>query len=199
MSRVGSMPVSLPAGVKAELSDHRLTVKGPLGELSRTLPQAIAIELGDDAIVVRRPSESKLHRSLHGLTRTLVANMVQGVSEGYVRVLELYGVGFRVQQQGQRLSCQVGFARPVAFELPTGITAEIESFVPTGENDYLSCRLALRGIDKELLGETAARLRATKKPEPYKGKGFRYQGEAIRRKAGKAAQAAQQQQATGVR
>lgn len=191
MSRIGKAPIPLPAGVTAELSDHRLTVRGPRGELSRTLHGDMVISVEESAIVVRRPSESKEHRSLHGLTRTLVANMVQGVSEGYVRVLELYGLGFRVQQQERRLSLQLGFSHPVLFELPEGISAEMETFVPTLENEYLSVRVTLRGIDKEVLGLTAARLRAARKPEPYKGKGFRYQGERIRRKAGKAAQAAQ--------
>ncbi len=189
MSRVGKLPIPLPAGVTAELSDHQLKVRGPQGELSRRLPEAMSVTVEEGEIRVGRPSESREHRALHGLTRSLVANMVQGVSEGYVRVLELYGVGFRVQPQGQKLNLQLGFSHPVAFDLPDGISAQMETFVPTLENGYLSVRLTLRGIDKELLGLTAARLRDTKKPEPYKGKGFRYQGERIRRKAGKAAQA----------
>ncbi len=190
MSRIGNSPIPLPAGVTAELSDHRITVKGPRGELSRRLPAAMAIDIADDAIIIRRPSESKTHRSLHGLTRTLVANMIHGVSEGYTKALELYGMGFRIQQQGQRLTMQIGFSHPVVFDLPEGISAGVDTFVPTSENDYLSCRLTLSGIDKDLLGQTAATLRATRRPEPYKGKGFRYQGEHVRRKAGKAAQAA---------
>jgi len=190
MSRIGKAPIPLPAGVTAELSDHQLTVHGPRGELTRVLPSAMDIVVEDDVITVRRPSESKQHRSLHGLTRSLVANMVQGVSEGYVRVLELYGIGFRVQPQEQRLNLQIGYSHVVPFELPEGITVETETFVPTIENGYLSVRVVLRGIDNEILGRTAARLRATKKPEPYKGKGFRYQGERIRRKAGKAVESA---------
>lgn len=190
MSRIGNAPIPLPAGVTAELADHQLTVTGPRGELSRQLHDAMAIHIEDNTITIRRPSESKSHRALHGLTRSLVANMVHGVSEGYVTALELHGVGFRVQPQGQRLTMQLGFSHPVLFDLPDGITAEIETFVPTAENDYLSCRVTLSGIDKALLGQTAATLRASKKPEPYKGKGFRYRGEHIRRKAGKAAQAA---------
>ncbi|UCC69494.1 MAG: 50S ribosomal protein L6 [Armatimonadota bacterium] len=190
MSRIGKDPIPLPAGVAAEFSNHQLTVKGPRGELSRRLPEAIEIVIENNNILVQRPSDSKEHRSLHGLTRSLAANMVHGVSQGYLRALELYGVGFRVQQQGQRLTMQLGFSHPVIFDLPEGISAQVETFVPTGENDYLSCRVALIGIDKELLGQTAARLRATRKPEPYKGKGFRYQGERIRRKAGKVAQTA---------
>ncbi len=193
MSRIGQAPISLPSGVTAELTDHQLTVKGPKGELSRRLHEEMEIVIEGEVITVRRPSESKEHRSLHGLTRTLVANMVAGVSEGYQKVLELYGMGFRVQQQGQRLTMQLGFSHPVIFDLPEGISAALETFVPTGENDYLSARITLSGIDKELLGQMAASIRAAKKPEPYKGKGFRYQGEQVRRKAGKAAQAAMQQ------
>ncbi len=190
MSRIGKAPIPLPAGVTVELRDHDLTVKGPLGHLSRRLPEAMEIAIEEGLILVRRPSDSRQHRSLHGLTRTLVANMVRGVSEGYVRVLELYGVGYRVQPQGQRLTLQLGFSHPILFDLPQGISAQVETFVPTGENQYLSCRITLRGTDNEVLGQTAARLRATRKPEPYKGKGFRYQGERVRRKPGKAVQAA---------
>jgi large subunit ribosomal protein L6 len=190
MSRIGNAPIPLPTGVTAEFADHQLAVTGPRGELSRRLHDAMAIEIEDTTIIVRRPSESNAHRALHGLTRSLVANMVHGVTEGYVKALDLHGVGFRVQQQGQRLTMQLGFSHPVLFDLPDGISAELETFVPTGDNDYLSCRVTLSGIDKDLLGQTAATLRASKKPEPYKGKGFRYRGEHIRRKAGKAAQAA---------
>jgi large subunit ribosomal protein L6 len=191
MSRIGKAPIPLPAGVAAELTDHTLVVKGPKGSLSRRLHEQIEVAIEGQAIVLRRPSESKQHRSLHGLTRTLVANMVAGVSHGYEKVLELYGVGFRVQQQGQRLTMQLGFSHPVVFDLPEGIAATTETFVPTSENRYLSARLTLRGIDKELLGQLAASIRAARKPEPYKGKGFRYQGEVVRRKAGKAVQSAQ--------
>jgi large subunit ribosomal protein L6 len=148
------------------------------------------IAIQDNAILVQRPSESKQHRSLHGLTRSLVANMVRGVTEGYTKTLELYGVGFRIQHQGQRLTMQLGFSHPVIVNLPQGISAQVETFVPTGDNNYLSSRISLSGIDKHLLGEIAAQIRATRKPEPYKGKGFRYQGERVRRKAGKAVQAA---------
>ncbi len=191
MSRIGKAPIPLPAGVSAELSDHTLLVKGPKGELSRPLHEQIGIDIEERAILVGRPSESKQHRALHGLTRTLVANMVTGVSQGYEKVLELYGVGFRIQPQGQRLTMQLGFSHPVVIDLPEGIAATAESFVPTMENRYLSARLTLRGIDKEVLGQTAATIRAAKKPEPYKGKGFRYRGEVVRRKAGKAAQSGQ--------
>ncbi|MFB3881304.1 MAG: 50S ribosomal protein L6 [Armatimonadota bacterium] len=191
MSRIGNAPIPLPAGVTAELTDHTLRVKGPKGSLSRQLHDQIEIAIEDKVIVCRRPSDSKQHRALHGLTRTLVANMVTGVSEGYEKVLELYGVGFRIQQQGQRLNMQLGFSHPVVFELPEDLAAQVESFVPTSENRYLSARLTLRGIDKELLGQMTATIRAARKPEPYKGKGFRYRGEVVRRKAGKAAQTSQ--------
>ena len=165
-------------------------MRGPKGELSRELPEAVEIAVEERVVCVRRPSDSKEHRSLHGLARSLIANMVEGVSEGYVRELELYGVGLRVQPQGQQLNLQLGFSHPVVFELAEGIEAKVDTFVPTSENEYLSARVVLSGIDNELLGQTAARLRASKKPEPYKGKGFRYRGERIRRKAGKAAQTA---------
>jgi len=190
MSRIGRSPIPLPAGVTAELNDHDLIVTGPNGQLSSHLHEEMAIVVEDQVITVARPSDSKDHRSLHGLTRTLVANMVTGVSQGYEKVLELYGVGFRIQPQGQRLTLQLGFSHPVIFDLPEGISASIDTFVPTSENNYLSARLTLRGIDKGVLGQTAASIRAAKKPEPYKGKGFRYRGEQVRRKAGKAAQTA---------
>jgi len=189
MSRIGKMPIPLPADVTAEWSANLMRVKGPRGELSRTLPAAMNVAVESRTITVTRPTESKTHKSLHGLTRTLIANMVQGVSEGYVRVIELYGVGYRVQLQGQRLNLQVGFSHLVPFDLPEGVSAQVETFVPTTENHYFSSRVTLRGIDKEVLGETAAKLRAVRKPEPYKGKGFRYRGEVVRRKPGKAAQA----------
>jgi large subunit ribosomal protein L6 len=190
MSRIGRSPISLPPGVTAELNDHDLVVTGPKGELASRLHEEMEIVVEGQVITVARPSDSKDHRSLHGLTRSLVANMVTGVSEGYEKVLELYGVGFRIQPQGQRLTLQLGFSHPVVFDLPEGISASIDTFVPTSENNYLSARLTLRGIDKEVLGQTAATIRAAKKPEPYKGKGFRYRGEQVRRKAGKAAQTA---------
>jgi len=143
MSRIGQAPIPLPNGVSAELREGELIVKGPKGELSRRLPAAMEIAVEGNAIVVRRPSDSKEHRSLHGLTRSLAANMVQGVSEGYVKVLELYGVGFRVEVRGRRLNMQLGFSHPVVFDLAEGISAEVESFVPTGDNKYLACRVTL--------------------------------------------------------
>ncbi len=189
MSRIGKAPIPLPAGVSAEIEGNTVRVRGPRGELSRSLSPTMRITLEDSVITVTRPSDAKPHREMHGLTRTLVANMVTGVSAGYEKVIELYGVGYRVQQQGQRLTLQIGFSHPVLFDLPEGISAKVDSFVPTNENQYLSSRITLNGIDKELLGQTAATLRANRKPEPYKGKGFRYRGERVRRKPGKAAQA----------
>ena len=189
MSRIGKSPVRLPAGVTVELSGNRVRVQGPKGELSRSLPEAMRVVVDDGTLRVERPSDSKEHRSLHGLTRSLVANMVAGVTEGYTRVLELYGMGFRVTQQGQRLALQIGLSHPTNFDLPEGVTAAVETFVPTTENQHFAARVTLTGIDKERLGLTASQLRALKKPEPYKGKGFRYRGEVVRRKPGKAAQA----------
>lgn len=172
-----------------ELDGNTVKVVGPRGELLRRLPEPMRIAVENGVITVARPSDSRAHRSLHGLTRTLVANMVTGVSAGYTRVVELYGMGFRVALQGQRLNLQIGFSHPVHFNLPEGISAQVETFVPTTENQHLAARVTLSGIDKESLGETAAKLRALKKPEPYKGRGFRYRGEQVRRKPGKAAQA----------
>ena len=189
MSRIGKSPVPLPEGVTVELSGNIIKVHGPKGELSRSLPSAMQIVIENSTLQVQRPSDSKEHKSLHGLTRSLVANMVIGVSEGFTRVLELYGMGFRITPQGQRLGLQIGFSHPTNFDLPEGIAAVVDAISPTNENQYLAARITLTGIDKEELGLTAARLRALKKPEPYKGKGFRYQGEFVRRKPGKAAQA----------
>ena len=189
MSRIGRAPIPLPSGVTAHLSGSTVTVRGPKGELSRTLSPVMGIAVEDSLITVTRPSEAKPHKAMHGLTRTLIANMVIGVSAGYQKVLELYGVGYRVLMQEQRLVLQIGFSHTINFELPAGISAHVDSFVPTNENHYLSSRITLSGIDKEVLGETAAKLRAHRKPEPYKGKGFRYRGEQVRRKPGKAAQA----------
>ena len=189
MSRIGNAPIPLPVGVSAEVNGNTVTVRGPRGQLARALHPTMTIRVADAVITVARPSDAKPHREMHGLTRTLVANMVTGVSAGYQKVVELYGVGYRVQQQGSRLTLQIGFSHPVLFDLPEGISAQVDSFVPTSENQYLSSRITFSGIDKEVLGQTAATLRATRKPEPYKGKGFRYRGEVVRRKPGKAAQA----------
>jgi len=175
MSRIGRRPIAIPAGVTIGLDGPRITVRGPKGELQRTLPAAIRVRVDDGHVVVERPSEAKPHRELHGLTRTLVANMVEGVTSGYRKTLEISGVGYRAQKIGEKLQLSLGYSHPVDVEAPDGITFELET--PT--------RLAIVGIDKELVGQIAAEVRAKRKPEPYKGKGVRYLGEQIRRKAGK--------------
>jgi len=187
MSRIGKMPVPLPSGVTASLQDHQLTVEGPKGKLSRHLPEDIIIQIGDGQISVQRPSDQRQHRALHGLTRALVANMVQGVTAGFQKTLDLHGVGYRAQLQNDRLVLQVGFSHPIEVVPPPGIKMELETFTPTLENQYLSARILVSGIDKEAVGGISAKIRAQRKPEPYKGKGIRYRGEVVRRKAGKTA------------
>jgi large subunit ribosomal protein L6 len=189
MSRIGNAPVPVPGGVKISQENNSFTVVGPKGTLSRELPGVITIEQQENILLVKRPSDERSHRSLHGLTRTLIANMVEGVTQGFTKNLELYGVGYRAQLQGSKLSLQLGFSHPIEMEAPQGIAFGVETFVPTGENKYLSARITVTGIDKEVVGQIAANLRAYKKPEPYKGKGIRYKGEKVRRKAGKAAKA----------
>jgi large subunit ribosomal protein L6 len=190
MSRIGNAPIPLPAGVSVEQNNGLVTVKGPKGTLSRALDPEMQIEIEGSAVHVRRPSEEGRHKSMHGLTRTLLANMVEGVSQGFRKILELRGLGYRAQLQGKKLAFQIGFSHPVELDPPDGIAFVIlDTFVPTLENSYLCARIAVDGIDKELVGQTAATMRAFKKPEPYKGKGIRYQGEFVRRKAGKAAKA----------
>lgn len=176
MSRIGRMPITVPSGVDVTIAGEHITVKGPRGELSRDLPSVMRVYKDEGALRVERPDDEKISRALHGLTRTLVSNMVIGVTDGYRKGLEITGVGYRAQLVGQKLQLNLGYSHPVEIEPPSGITFEVET--PT--------RLAVSGIDKELVGHVAARVRATRKPEPYKGKGVRYAGEVIRRKAGKA-------------
>ena len=176
MSRIGRLPIPVPSGVDIAIDGRRVTVTGPKGTLSRDLPPAIGVAREGDEVIVTRPAEDKLHKSLHGLTRTLVSNMVVGVTTGYRKGLEIHGVGYRAQKIGEKLQLALGYSHPVEIEPPTGISFELEN--PT--------RLAVVGIDKELVGQVAARIRASRKPEPYKGKGVRYAGEQVRRKAGKA-------------
>jgi large subunit ribosomal protein L6 len=175
MSRIGRRPIPIPAGVEIELDGPRITVRGPKGELRRTLPAAIRVTVVNGEVLVERPTEAKPHRELHGLTRTLVANMVEGVTNGYRKTLEISGVGYRAAKIGEKLQLTLGYSHPVDIEAPAGISFELDN--PT--------RLSVVGIDKELVGEVAAGVRASRKPEPYKGKGVRYLGEQIRRKAGK--------------
>jgi large subunit ribosomal protein L6 len=176
MSRIGRLPIAVPTGVDVTIDGRRLTVKGPRGELSRELHPDMVVAREEENLVVRRPTEQKHHKQLHGLTRTLVNNMVVGVTDGYRKGLEITGVGYRATLVGRKLQLSLGYSHPVEIDPPSGIAFEIEN--PT--------RLAVVGIDKELVGQIAARVRSTRKPEPYKGKGVRYAGERIRRKAGKA-------------
>ena len=176
MSRIGRLPIPVPAGVNVDIDGRQVTVSGPKGTLSRDLHPDMAVAREDGRLVVSRPTEQKLHKQLHGLTRTLVSNMVVGVTTGYRKGLEITGVGYRAALVGRKLQLNLGYSHPIEVEPPAGITFELES--PT--------RLAVVGIDKELVGQVAAQVRATRKPEPYKGKGVKYAGERIRRKAGKA-------------
>ena len=176
MSRVGKQPIVVPEGVDVTIDGSSVSVKGSKGELSGRFDPDMSIELEDGAIVVTRPTDQPRHRALHGLTRSLVANMVQGVHEGYERSLEIHGVGYRAQQKGSAVEFSVGYSNPVMFEAPEGVTLAVET--PT--------LVHVRGIDKQAVGEVAARIRRIRPPEPYKGKGIRYRGEHVRRKAGKA-------------
>jgi large subunit ribosomal protein L6 len=176
MSRIGRLPITIPAGVDVTIDGRTVTVKGPKGSLSRDLHPDIAVSREDGSIVVTRPTEQKMHKQLHGLTRTLVNNMVVGVTDGYRKGLEITGVGYRAVKVGEKLQLSLGYSHQIEIEPPAGITFEVEN--PT--------HLAVVGIDKELVGQIAAKVRSTRKPEPYKGKGVRYAGEQVRRKAGKA-------------
>lgn len=180
MSRIGKMPVPLPRGVTVEIEGARVTVKGPKGELSRVLDSEMRLEQGDGQIVVSRPTDQQRHRAMHGLTRTLVDNMVRGVSEGFSKTLEMQGVGYRAQMQGEDLVLAIGFSHPVQIAPPVNIQFEVEG----------TSRIVVRGISKEQVGQVAADVRKIRPPEPYKGKGIRYVGEYVRRKAGKAGKAA---------
>ncbi len=176
MSRIGRMPIAIPAGVTFDVTpDNVVTVKGPKGTLEKAMHKNMNISVEDGQINVTRPNDEKENRSLHGLTRTLVNNMVVGVNDGYSKTLELVGVGYRAQMQGKKLVLNLGFSHPVEFDAIDGIEFDIAS--PT--------KLTVRGIDKELVGDVAADIRAWRKPEPYKGKGVKYEGEVIRRKVGK--------------
>lgn len=177
MSRIGRMPVPLPKGVKVEIDDHDVSVTGPKGSLSQKFHPEMTIEMEDGTVVVKRPSDSREHRSLHGLTRALLNNMVVGVSEGFRKRLEVEGVGYRAEMQGKNLVLNVGYSHPINFEPMDDLSYEVEN---RGKS------IIVNGIDKELVGEIAARIRKTRPPEPYKGKGIRYANEYVRRKAGKA-------------
>jgi large subunit ribosomal protein L6 len=178
MSRIGKLPIPVPSGVEVSLDESVVTVKGPKGTLTHTVASPIAVAREDDgSIAVRRPNDERVARSLHGLTRTLIANMVTGVTEGYEKRLEIVGVGYRVLSKGPtQLEFQLGYSHPIVFDAPEGITFAVDG--PT--------RFGVSGIDKQLVGEVAANIRKLRKPEPYKGKGIRYAGEVVRRKVGKA-------------
>jgi len=176
MSRIGRKPIQVPNGVNVNLENNVITVKGPKGTLTRELHKDMKVTVEADVITVERPSEHKLHRSLHGTTRSVVANMVSGVTEGYAKNLELVGVGYRASKSGDKLVLNVGYSHPVEFTPEKGIEFEVPA-----QN-----KITIRGIDKELVGATAAKVRAVREPEPYKGKGIKYEGERILRKEGKA-------------
>lgn len=193
MSRVGNRPIPVPANVQVTIEDNHITVKGPKGQLSRTLHPDMTVSVQDGQMLVARPSNSKEHRSLHGLTRSLIANMVTGVTTGFQKALEVTGVGYRVQKQGAKLVMQLGLSHPVEVALPPGVEiVDVETFTPTTANEWRTARFVVKGIDKEQVGETAAKLRRLRKTNPYTGKGVRYEGERIRRKPGKTAAKAQQ-------
>ena len=178
MSRVGRSPIPLPSGVEVDIQGRRVTVKGPKGTLVRDLPGEITVRRDDGALLVERPDDERHNRALHGLARSLVNNMVVGVTEGFTKELEIVGVGYRATAQGpSRLELAVGYSHMVPVDAPEGVTFEVPQ--PT--------RITVRGIDKEAVGQVAADIRAVRKPEPYKGKGIRYAGEVVQRKAGKAA------------
>jgi len=175
MSRIGKKPVMIPAGVKIDLSGSAISVQGPKGHLQRTLGTDVDVAVEADQVVVTRRADGKPDRSQQGLTRTLIANMVEGVTQGYARVLEINGVGYRADLKGTVLNLALGYSHPVEYPLPEGISAEVEK----------QTKVTVRGIDKELVGATAAKIRSFRSPEPYKGKGIKYADERIIRKAGK--------------
>ena len=177
MSRIGKQPIEVPAGVMVALSPGRVQVNGPLGELSQAVPLRMAIEKSEDTILVKRPTDRGEDRSLHGLTRTLIANMVDGVTKGFEKRLEIQGVGYRAALRGEDLELLVGYSHPVVITPRPGISFEVP--IPT--------QITVKGIDKQMVGQTAAEIRKVRPPEPYKGKGIRYEGEYVQRKVGKRA------------
>jgi large subunit ribosomal protein L6 len=176
MSRIGRMPITVPSGVEVSITGQSVAVKGPKGSLAVAVPAPIQVSQADGVITVARPNEERVTRSLHGLSRTLVANMVTGVTTGYSLTINIVGVGYRVAEKGKDLEFQLGYSHPINFPAPEGISYKVES--PT--------KLIISGIDKQLVGETAAKIKKLRKADPYKGKGLRLEGEAVRRKAGKA-------------
>jgi large subunit ribosomal protein L6 len=177
MSRIGKLPIKIPQGVKVAVEGNTVRAEGPKGKLAQPVPAGLTPKVQDGTLVIERGSEERQVRALHGLARALVANMVSGVKDGFERKLEIIGIGYRAQMQGKSIQLALGYSHPIIFPLPDGITAEIDKQVA----------ITLRGADKALLGQTAAKLRALRKPDPYKGKGIRYQGEFVRKKVGKKA------------
>jgi len=175
MSRVGKKPIEIPAGVTVTLNDSTVTVKGPKGELTRSFNPDIAINVEENIVTITRPSDAKEHRALHGTTRAVIANMVEGVSTGFEKKLELIGVGYRAQKQGSKLVLNVGYSHPVEIEPEKGLEIEVPA----------NTKITVKGTDKERVGALAANIRGVRPPEPYKGKGIRYEGEYVRRKEGK--------------
>lgn len=176
MSRIGKLPIPVPAGVEVKIDGQVVEVKGPKGTLTHTVPAPIAVALEESTVVVTRPNDERLARSLHGLTRTLIANNIQGVTEGFTKGLEIVGTGYRVAAKGSALEFALGYSHPITVEPPAGISFTVEG----------NTKVIVHGIDKQAVGEVAANIRKLRKPEPYKGKGVRYAGEVVRRKAGKA-------------
>jgi large subunit ribosomal protein L6 len=175
MSRIGKLPIELPSGVKITFNDSVVNVEGPKGKLSRRIMESVAIELSDKSVLVTRCDDSNKARAAHGLTRTLVSNMLAGVTNGFQTALEINGVGYRAETKGDVLNLSLGYSHPINFPLPKGITVEVDKMT----------KVLVKGIDKELVGQTAAKIRSFREPEPYKGKGIRYAGETVLRKAGK--------------
>jgi len=177
MSRVGKKPIEMPAGVEVKLETGKVSIKGPLGEISQNVNPKLTIKKENNTLTVERPSDQKLYRELHGLTRNLIANMVVGVSKGFEKTLEITGVGFKAAVQGSNLMLTLGFSHPIVYPLPNGIKATV---------DPKQTQITLKGVDRQLVGQIAANVRSLKKPEPYKGKGIKYSTEVIKRKEGKA-------------
>ena len=186
MSRIGQKPIAIPAGVTVSIADRTVSVEGPKGKLSFEHRPEVTVEMDDGAkeLRVARQDDERLSKSLHGLTRSLVANMVQGCSEGYTKALEVYGVGYGVVVQGNSVTLTVGYSHPVQMDIPAGITVDVQT--PQARGDTDPAKFSISGADKQAVGELAARLRKSRPPEPYKGKGVRYAGEQVRRKVGKA-------------
>ena len=175
MSRIGKMPITIPKEVKVELNNNNIKISGERGTLESSFHPDMQVKIEEGKIFVSRPSENKFHRSLHGLSRTLINNMVEGVSSGFEKILEIQGVGYRAVLEGEKMVLQIGYSHPIEFDTPKGIEFEVEK----------QKIIKIKGIDKQLVGETAAKIRSLRKPEPYKGKGIRYIDEVVRRKVGK--------------